>query len=88
MANQKGGISLDMGNQNIMSKDCQKCYCRNNRIIEQKPKNLNKWIKIEDMKRVNLNIGCFALHCSIDHGGIIRAFFNSCLKATKEFDFF
>jgi len=40
------------------------------------------------MKRVNLNIGCFALQCSIDHGGIISAFFNSCLKATKEFDFF
>jgi len=37
------------------------------------------------MKRVNLNIGCFALQCSIDQGA---ALFNSCLKATKEFEFF
>ena len=43
-------------------------------IIEYKPENLNKWTKIKEMKRVNLNIGCFALQCSIDQGGIISAF--------------
>ena len=38
--------------------------------------------------KVNLNKECFALQCSIDQGGIIRAFFNRCLKVTKEFEFF
>lgn len=39
------------------------------------------------MKRVNLNKGCCAHHCSIDRGGIISAFLNRCLKVTKEFEF-
>ena len=38
--------------------------------------------------KVNLNKECFALQCSIDQGGIISAFFNRCLKATKEFECF
>jgi len=77
MANQKGGILLDMGNQNIISRITRSFIVG---IIEQKPKNLTKWTKIKEIKRVNLNIGCFALQCSIDHGGIISAFFNSCLN--------
>ena len=40
------------------------------------------------MKRGNLNKEYFALQCSIDQGGIIRAFLNRCLKVTKEFEFF
>ena len=85
MANQKGGIPLDMGR---LTKYNIKMIARSAivGIMEQKPKNLKK-IKIKKMKGVNLNKECFAIQCSINQGGITSAFFNRCLKATKEFCF-